>query len=56
MKTEKILSALRDAEKEIKTALDKGEDLRKYVSISEGNSKMGKVRIIIIFCGTTPWI
>ena len=43
MKTEKILSALRDAEKEIQTALDKGEDLRKYVSISEGNSKMGKV-------------
>jgi len=43
MKTEKILSALRDAENEIKKALDNGEDLRKYVSISEGNSKMGKV-------------
>ena len=40
---EKLINALRDAEKEIQTALQNGEDVSKLVSISEGNTKMGKV-------------
>ena len=41
--SEKLITALRDAEAEIKEAMDAGEDLTKFVSISTGNTKMGKV-------------
>lgn len=42
-KLEKLLAAQREAEAEITEALARGEDLTKYVSISAGNTKMGKV-------------
>lgn len=43
MNNEKLLSALKEAREEITTAKAMGADLSKLVSISSGNSKMGKV-------------
>ena len=40
---EKLHTALREAEEEIRSALESGEDVSRLVSISQGNSKMGKV-------------
>ena len=40
---EKLTNALKEAEDEVKEALGKGLDLKRMVSISEGNTKMGKV-------------
>lgn len=41
--TEKLTKALREAEEEIRSALESGEDVSRFVSISQGNNKMGKV-------------
>ena len=43
MNNEKLLSALKEAEEEIRSAMNRGEDLSKLVSISIGNNKMGKI-------------
>lgn len=43
---EKLYQAKHDAEAEIAAAIQNGEDVSKYVTISAGNSKMGKVASI----------
>ena len=43
MNTNKIMSALQEAENEIQTALQNGDPVDRFVSISWGNNKMGKV-------------
>lgn len=43
MNNEKLLSALKEADEEIRSAMNRGEDLSKLVSISVGNNKMGKI-------------
>ena len=43
MNNEKLLSALKEADEEIRSAMNRGEDLSKLVSISIGNNKMGKI-------------
>lgn len=40
---EKLTEAMRQAEQDVKKALGEGLDVSKMVSISEGNTKMGKV-------------
>ena len=40
---EKLHKALHDAETEVRSAMEAGEDISKFVSISSGNTKMGKV-------------
>ena len=42
-KLEKLISAMHEAEDEVREALRNGEDLTRFVSISAGNTKMGKV-------------
>ena len=42
-KVEKLLAIQHEAEAEILEALERGDDPAKYVSISNGNTKMGKV-------------
>jgi len=46
MNNEKLLKALHDAEEEVRSALDSGEDISRLVSISTGNTKMGKVQSV----------
>ena len=43
---EKLTEAMRQAEQDVKKALEEGLDVSKMVSISEGNTKMGKVASI----------
>lgn len=40
---EKLITEMYEAEEEVRTALASGEDVSKLVSISQGNTKMGKV-------------
>ena len=40
---EKLIAAMHAAEDEVREAMNNGEDLTKFVSISAGNTKMGKV-------------
>lgn len=40
---EKLIKAQHEAEEEIRSAMDAGEDVSRFVSISSGNTKMGKV-------------
>ena len=40
---EKLVAAMHEAEAEVKAAISEGKDLAKFVSISSGNTKMGKV-------------
>lgn len=40
---EKLIAAMHEAEAEVKAAISEGKDLSKLVSISSGNTKIGKV-------------
>lgn len=40
---EKLIAAIREAEEEVLTAIKSGQDVSRLVSISAGNTKMGKV-------------
>lgn len=49
MNNEKLIKALHEAENMIRKALDDGQDVSALVSISEGNTKMGKVASVSLF-------
>lgn len=42
-KIEKLIAAMHEAEAEVKAAMEAGQDVSKLVSVSSGNTKMGKV-------------